>query len=142
MDKKQPRPPDERRLLWKRVMGQSSSSRCVRTTGGVRPWCSTLKRSKCPMRVQRLQQELSSGSSYVLLDDEGQPIQVVSGFLSHLHARGLSPNTQAAYAYDLLHFLSFLKEQQLTYLEFTPTHALDLLAYLRAIPSRKQGNRL
>jgi integrase len=94
------------------------------------------------MRVQRLQQELSPGSSYVLLDDEGQPIQVVSGFLSHLHARGLSPNTQAAYAYDLLHFLSFLKEQQLTYLEFTPTHALDLLAYLRAIPSRKQGNRL
>src|SRR6266568_2455372 len=94
------------------------------------------------MRVQRIQREPLPGISYILLDDKEQPIQVVSSFLSHLHARGFSPNTQAAYAYDLLHFLSFLKQQQLTYLEFTPMHALDLLAYLRAIPSRRQGSRL
>ena len=77
-----------------------------------------------------------------LLDDDNQYIPIVSGFMSHLHARDFSPNTQAAYAYDLLHFMSFLKQQRLTYLEFTPMHALDLLAYLRAIPSRRQGNRL
>lgn len=94
------------------------------------------------MRVQRLQQEPPSGILYALLDDEEQPVQVVSRFMSHLHARGLSPNTQAAYAYDLLHFMSFLKQQQLTYLAFTPPHALDLLTYLRTVPSRKQGSRL
>ncbi len=94
------------------------------------------------MRVQRIQRESLPGISYILLDDKEQPIQVVSGFLSHLHARGFSPNTQAAYAYDLLHFMSFLKQQQLTYLDFTPTHSLDLLAYLRAIPNRKQVQRL
>ena len=94
------------------------------------------------MRVHRIQREPADDLSYILLDDEEQPIQVVSGFMSHLHARGFSPNTQAAYAYDLLHFMSFLKQRRLTYLEFTPTHALDLLAYLRAIPSRRQGSRL
>jgi integrase len=94
------------------------------------------------MRVRRIQLENEHNFSFELLDDDNQCIPIVSGFMSHLHARGFSPNTQAAYAYDLIHFMSFLKEQRLTYLEFTPTHALDLLAYLRAIPSRRQGSRL
>src|SRR6266516_7798054 len=94
------------------------------------------------MRVQRIQLTNEHDFSFELLDDDNQLIPIVSGFMSHLHARGFSPNTQAAYAYDLLHFMSFLKAQQLTYLEFTPMHALDLLAYLRAIPSRRQGSRL
>lgn len=94
------------------------------------------------MRVQRIQLTNEHDFSFELLDDDNQCIPIVSGFMSHLHARGFSPNTQAAYAYDLLHFMSFLKQQQLTYPEFTPRHALDLLAYLRAIPSRRQGSRL
>ena len=94
------------------------------------------------MRVRRIQLENEHDFSFELLDDDNQCIPIVSGFMSHLHACGFSPNTQAAYAYDLLHFMSFLKQQQLTYLEFTPMHALDLLAYLRAIPSRRQGSRL
>jgi site-specific recombinase XerD len=54
------------------------------------------------------------------LDDDDQPIPLVSGFMRHLRARGCSPNTLSAYVYDLLHFSLFLKEQQLTYLEFRP----------------------
>ncbi len=38
--------------------------------------------------------------------------------------------------------MSFLEQQQLNYLTFTPKHALDLLAYLRALPNRKQVQRL
>ena len=94
------------------------------------------------MRVQKIERSGSGEASYILLDANDQPIEVVSSFLRHLHARGFSPNTLAAYAYDLLHFLSFLEQQQLTYLEFTPAHALDLLAYLRALPSRKRVQRL
>ncbi|MCI0389807.1 MAG: site-specific integrase [Acidobacteria bacterium] len=41
-------------------------------------------------------------------DDDERPIPVVSGFLRHLSARGYSPNTLSAYAYDLLHFFRFL----------------------------------
>lgn len=91
------------------------------------------------MRVQR---SATREVSYAILDDNDQVIEVVSGFMRHLHARGFSPNTQAAYAYDLLHFFAFLKQQHLTYLDFRPIHALDLLAYLRAVPSRKQVRRL
>ncbi|HJT57737.1 MAG TPA: tyrosine-type recombinase/integrase [Ktedonobacteraceae bacterium] len=91
------------------------------------------------MRVQR---SATREVSYAILDDNDQVIEVVSGFMRHLHARGFSPNTQAAYAYDLLHFFAFLKQQQLTYLDFRPIHALDLLAYLRAVSSRKQVQRL
>src|SRR5260370_5859512 len=45
-------------------------------------------------------------------------------------------------AYDLLHFMTFLKEQQLTYLEFSPRHALLFLEYLSMLPSRKQARCL
>lgn len=93
------------------------------------------------MRVRRIQRKNEPAVSFELIDDDNQCVPIVSGFLSYLHARGCSPNTQAAYAYDLLHFLSFLKQQQLTYLEFTPRHALDLLTYLRALPCRRQGSR-
>jgi site-specific recombinase XerD len=60
----------------------------------------------------------------------------------NLRARGYSPNTLSAYSYDLLHFMFFLNRQQLTYLEFTPPHALLFLEYLSTMPSRKQAQRL
>src|SRR5258708_7687141 len=94
------------------------------------------------MKVQRIKGGDHSDVSYRLLDGADQPIEAVSDFMRHLQARGFSPNTQAAYAYDLLHFMSFLEQQQLNYLDFTPRHALDFLAYLRALPNRKQVQRL
>src|SRR5437660_12561115 len=94
------------------------------------------------MKVQHVTASSTREVSYTIVDDDGQPIEVISGFMRHLHARDFSPNTLAAYAYDLLHFLSFLKQHDLTYLDFTPVHALELLAYLRAVPNRKQGHRL
>jgi integrase len=48
----------------------------------------------------------------------------------------------SAYAYDLLHFMTFLKEQQLSYLDFAPRHAFRFLAYLSMLPSRKSTQRL
>ncbi len=88
------------------------------------------------MKVQQIKGGDHGDVSYRLLDAANQPIEAVSDFMRHLQARGFSPNTQAAYAYDLLHFMSFLEQHQLSYLDFTPSHALDLLAYLRALPSR------
>src|SRR5207247_11135218 len=52
------------------------------------------------------------------------------------------PNTLSAYAYDLLHFMNFLQEQQLTYDEFRPPHALLFLEYLSELPSKKAARRL
>lgn len=94
------------------------------------------------MRVQRIQQSSRQDISFELLDDDDQPIPAVSGFMRHLRARGCSPNTLSAYAFDLLHFMRFLQEYQLTLQEFTPAHALTFLEYLSALPSRKRVQRL
>ncbi len=77
-----------------------------------------------------------------LIDDAGEPIPVVSAFLRHLAARDCSPNTQLAYAYDLLHFFRFLARHDLAYYDLTPPYTLALLDYLRAVPSRRPAQRL
>jgi integrase len=94
------------------------------------------------MRVRRIQLSNEHDITFELLDDDDQPIPVVSGFMRHLRTRGCSPNTLSAYAYDLLHFMSFLHEQQLTYQEFRPPHALLFLEYVSQLPSRKVARRL
>jgi integrase len=66
---------------------------------------------------------------------------VVSQFLAHLAARGCSPNTIVSYAYDLRHLWRFLTERALAWDEFRPRHAIQLLEYLRALPSRRPRQR-
>src|SRR3954465_5990193 len=92
------------------------------------------------MRVHHIRNGLDD--TFELLDDNGQPIPAVASFLRHLRARGCSPNTLSAYAYDLQHFMTFLKEQQLTYLDFSPQHVFLFLEYLSMPPSRKRAQRL
>lgn len=94
------------------------------------------------MHVQRVHLDVSNQSFFELLDESGQPIPIVSGFLRHLRARGYSPNTLSAYAYDLLHFMTFLDKQHLSYQEFTPARSLVFLEYLFTLPSRRQAQRL
>ena len=52
------------------------------------------------MRVRRIQLENEHDLSFELLDDDDQPIPIVSSFMRHLRARGCSPNTLSAYAED------------------------------------------
>ena len=63
------------------------------------------------MRVQRLQvnPENVNDITYALLDEDGEPISAISGFMQYLRSRGCSPHTLSAYAYDLLHFTRFLQ---------------------------------
>jgi integrase len=94
------------------------------------------------MRVHRIQCEGDKTVSFELLDDTDQPLEIVSGFMRHLRARDYSPNTLSAYAHDLLHFMTFLKHQQLTYQDFTPPHAFLFLEYLTAMSHQKPVQRL
>src|SRR5260370_31038889 len=94
------------------------------------------------MRVQRIQLSSKNDISFELLDENDHAIELFTGFMRHLRAGEFSPNSLSAYIYDLLHFMPFLKEQQLTYQEFTPPHALKFLEYLSTLPSRKQARRL
>ena len=77
-----------------------------------------------------------------LLDDDGEPIEVVAGFLRFLAARDCSPNTLVSYAYDLRHLWRFLARRGLTWQEFAPRDAIPLLEYLRSVPSSRPRQRM
>ncbi|MGX4694505.1 tyrosine-type recombinase/integrase [Streptomyces sp. JNUCC 63] len=95
------------------------------------------------MAVRVLHQRREDGSHLVeLLDDAGEPIDVVSGFLRFLAARNCSPNTLVSYAYDLRHLWRFFGEHGLTWDVFAPPHAIPLLEYLRSVPSRRPRQRM
>jgi integrase len=92
------------------------------------------------MHVYRTKDQAGQ-SIFEVLDDGGQPISEISGFLRYLRSRDYSPHTLSAYAYDLFHFSRFLAQEGLTYQDFRPPHALLLVAYLRAQPTRRQSQR-
>src|SRR6266851_7944588 len=92
------------------------------------------------MRVHHIRRD--HDETVELLGDDGQAIPVVAGFLRHLRTRGYSPNTLSAYAYDLLHFMTFLAQQHLPYQEFTPAQSLAFLEYLHTVSSHRQAHRL
>ena len=77
-----------------------------------------------------------------LLDDTGAAVPEVSVFLRHLAAHDYSPNTVVAYAHDLQHLWRFLASAGLTWERLKSPHALDLLAYLRVLPSVHLVQRL
>lgn len=92
------------------------------------------------MRVQRTKQS-TGRMTFDLLDDAGEPVPEVSGFLRYLESRDYSPHTISAYAHDLLHFSRFLTQEGLSYADFRPAHAISLVGYLRAQPTRQQVQR-
>jgi integrase len=78
----------------------------------------------------------------LLVDEEGEPVGPVCRFLAHLGDRNFSPNTLCAYGYDLKYLFTFLEREGLDWQEFRPPHALQLLAFLRRVPSRRPAQRL
>jgi integrase/recombinase XerC len=58
---------------------------------------------------------------------EGGTLEAANAFLGHLGARGYSPATVRAYAFDVANFATFLEERKLALGEVVPS---DLFAYL------------
>jgi len=77
-----------------------------------------------------------------LVGDDGEPAGPVCRFLDHLGDREFSPNTLAAYGYDLKYLFTFLDREGLDWQDFRAPHVLALLAFLRRVPSRRPAQRL
>jgi integrase len=92
--------------------------------------------------VRVLHQQEKGSHQVELLDDDGAPIEVVSGFLRFLEARNCSPNTLVSYACDLRHLWRFFAARGLSWDGFGPPDAIPLLEYLRAVPSRRPRQRM
>jgi site-specific recombinase XerD len=93
------------------------------------------------MRVKKVTEKANGEPHFRLLDEGSHPIEEVEGFLRHLAVSGYSPNTIEAYAYELLHFYSFLSEKGLGWDDFTPALSLQFLEYLKNTPSRNGNAR-
>jgi len=93
------------------------------------------------MRVVRTGRAGCAETRFDLRDDNDESVAPVLSFLEYLKARRYSPNTQSAYAHDLLHFFQFLQGEDLSWQEFRPPHAIELLKYLRTLPSRRPVKR-
>lgn len=70
-----------------------------------------------------------------LVDDAGEPVGPACRFLSHLGDREFSPNTLAAYAFDLKYLFTFLEREGVDWQDFRAPHMLGLLAFLQQVPS-------
>lgn len=73
---------------------------------------------------------------------DGTTVDVVTGYLRYLTARGCSPNTVRSYAYDLLHLWRFLDHAGMGWDELRPRSSIDLLTFLRTEPTRSRARRL
>jgi integrase/recombinase XerD len=81
-------------------------------------------------------------SSVVLLDRDGAAVAPVCRFLQHILDSGGSPNTAAAYGFDLKNLFEFLDETGTDWQDFRPAIALNFLGWLRKRPSRRPAQRL
>jgi integrase/recombinase XerD len=77
-----------------------------------------------------------------LVDDDGEPVAEVDGFLRLLAVREYSPNTIRAYAHDLQKLFAFLGEAGIPAAEFTPVRAVEFLQWLRLVSSSRRAQRL
>lgn len=89
-----------------------------------------------------IRETVDGASRTRLLDDAGDPVPLVDRFLRHLENGNRSPNTVAAYAYDLQHFWRFLTANGLEVTTFAARHSIDLLAYLADIRTAGSRQRL
>lgn len=76
------------------------------------------------------------GTPVELVDGVGAPVPPVRDFLAHLAARGCSPHTAKAYAYDLRHLFAFLHAEAIDWTALTPARAVAFLVHLRTMPTR------
>ncbi len=63
-------------------------------------------------------------------------------FLAHVIDSGGSPNTAAAYGYDLKYLFEFLTDRGGDWREFSPALSVEFLGWLRRRPSRRPAQRL
>jgi site-specific recombinase XerD len=73
------------------------------------------------------------------LEGSWTDVEMANTFLTHLEARGFSPATVRAYAFDLLNFGRFLGDQELTVVEVVPTDLFDYLDWQAR--SKRSGNK-
>ena len=82
--------------------------------------------------------EREDGTSWSVLKDTGEPVDVVEGYLRHIAAQAFSLHTVRAYAYDLLSFWRWLDQERL---DVWSVGTSDLLRYIQWEKERANRQR-
>jgi site-specific recombinase XerD len=82
--------------------------------------------------------ECDDGTGWSVVNDAGNPVAIVEGYLRRLLAQGFSPHTVRAYAYDLLSFWRWLAQEEL---DVWSVGTSDLLVYIRWEKERANPQR-
>jgi integrase/recombinase XerD len=86
------------------------------------------------MHVQRVAMPASGEESWVLLGDDGSPVEPVERYLAYLTDIERSPNTVKAYAHDLKDYWEFLAGRDLDWREVRLEDIGEYMAWLRRPP--------
>lgn len=81
------------------------------------------------MRVQKL--TVDNRNTYLLLDSNGLPVQIVAKYMKHLYNRGNSSNTILTYCTALKHFFTYLEQLKLGFNQVNFEVLSDFVAWLR-----------
>lgn len=82
------------------------------------------------MQVVKLSE--GPGPLVAVVDAASTPVEPIGRFLTYLDARGASPNTTRAYAYDLRRVWEFFEANELDWRGFGAPAAVDLVVHLSA----------
>ncbi len=82
--------------------------------------------------------ERDGGTGWSVVDDAGNPVTIVEGYLRRISAQAFSPHTVRAYAYDLLSLWRWLEQEEL---DVWSVGTSDLLRYIRWEKERANPQR-
>jgi integrase/recombinase XerD len=83
------------------------------------------------MKVQRIRFPEPGHTTWLVLDDQYQPIQPILSYLTFLDDLGRSPNTLRTHALHLKSFWEFLRSERLDWTEVNVAHLAAFIQWLR-----------
>src|SRR5580698_6369388 len=93
------------------------------------------------VRVQKISVPDTGHLSWIVVDGEHLPIEVLNEYLVYLHRLGRSPNTVRAYAHHLQAFWAFLVEQCHDWRSLKLIQLAEFVSWVRAATRGGGGHR-
>ena len=93
------------------------------------------------LRVQKIRVPDTGHLSWIVVDGEHLPIEVLNEYLVYLHRLGRSPNTVRAYAHHLQAFWAFLVEQCHDWRSLKLIQLAEFVSWVRAATRGGGGHR-
>lgn len=82
------------------------------------------------MHVENIKNKDGDILGYLVVDNNGNEVKIISEFISYLRVKNYSPNTLKNYTYDLRYCFEYFETINKSYLEVKPKDLIGLVEYL------------